>query len=378
MQNTRALFAIIAAVSVMAVSLSLSIPLISILLERRGYSSDIIGYMGALPALSFLLITPFVPAMTNFMGAKRLLWASLLLCAASIFLLALSENLILWACLRFAIGTSMAILFLISETWLNQIAREETRGRTVALYTAVLTTGFAVGPIIIQLTGTEGPMPFMIATAIVLAAGLPFFFAGDSFPVLEGKSSVSIFSFMRLAPAICAATLLVAFFDGSVMTLLPVYGIKVGMTEETAVLMTSILLAGNIILQFPIGRLADKYDRHGVMLGCGLVGLAGAIAFPFVIYHPIILWPMLIIWGGAVVGVYTLALTMVGERFKGADLVVANASLGILWGVGSLTGPALAGNAMKIYDPHGMPIVFALSALMFVVVTAFRMRSPAR
>lgn len=352
MQNTRALFAIIAAVSVMAISLSLTVPLISILLERRGLGSDIIGYMGSLPAVSFLFVTPFVPALTNFFGAKNMLWGSLLLCAISIFSLGLSENLILWAFLRFAIGASMAILFLISETWLNQIANEETRGRTVALYTAVLTLGFAAGPIIIQLIGTEGPMPFMIATLIVLAAGVPFYFAGNSFPVLEGKSSVSVFSFMKLAPAICAATLLVAFFDGAVMTLLPIYGIRVGMAEETAVLMTSVLLAGNIFLQFPIGRLADKYDRHSVMLGCGLTGLAGAVIFPFVIYHPIILWPMLILWGGAVVGVYTLALTMIGERFKGADLVVANASIGILWGLGSLIGPSLAGNAMKIYDPH--------------------------
>ncbi len=83
---------------------------------------------------------------------------------------------------------------------------------------------------------------------------------------------------------------------------------------------------------------------------------------------------MLVIWGGAIVGVYTLALVMLGERFKGPDLIVTTATIGIIWGLGSLIGPAIAGNAMKIINPHGMPIVFAIAAFLFVTLTAVRYR----
>ncbi|WP_373085720.1 MFS transporter [Sneathiella sp.] len=364
--NTLALIAVIAAVTAMAVSLSLSIPLVSLSMERRGFGSDIIGLMGSLPALAFLLASPVTPALTRTFGSGKMLWGALVLATVSIWSLALSDNIYFWFFLRLMIGTSMAILFLISETWLNKIAIEKTRGRTIAIYVSSMTCGFAFGPILINFLGAEGTLPFIVSGFIVLSAGLAFLLVGDQFPNLGGKSSYSYLAFVRIAPMISAAVLLVAFFDGSVLTLLPVYGIKNGQAQETAVLMTSALLAGNILLQVPIGWLADRYKSSWVILGCGIIGVAGALLLPVAMPRPFLLWPLLIIWGGAVVGTYTIALSIMGQKFKGGDLVTATAAVGALWGLGSLAGPAIAGVAMEWVEPHGMPFTFAIVCLAFV------------
>lgn len=372
--NRRALIAVIAAVTAMAVSLSLSIPLVSLLMEKRGYGSDVIGLMGALPALSFLLASPVVPACTRVVGSGKMLWGSLILAAVSIWALSWSDNIYFWFFLRLMIGLSMAVLFLISETWLNKIAREKTRGRTIAIYISSMTLGFAFGPVLINFLGAEGSLPFIVSSLIVLSAGLAFLIVGDQFPDLGEKSSYSIFSFIKIAPMISAATILVAFFDGSVLTLLPVYGVKNGQALEMAVLMTSALLAGNILLQLPIGWLADRFDRTKVILGCGIVGVLGALILPFVVLEPYLLWPLLVIWGGGVVGTYTIALVVMGQVFKGGDLITATAAVGMLWGLGSLFGPALAGVAMEVIEPHGMPLTFAVACLLFVLVAANHLR----
>ncbi|MBL4740423.1 MAG: MFS transporter [Sneathiella sp.] len=366
----RAIIAIIAAVTVMAMSLSLSIPLISLSLERREIGSDIIGLMGAMPAIAFLIASPFIPSLTRYFGTGCMLWSALVLSSVSIIALALSDNLIFIFALRLAIGFAIAILFLISETWLNQIADDKNRGRTVAIYISSMTCGFALGPVLINILGTEGAVPFIVSGLIISSAGIFFYFARDTFPNLSGHSQFSILTFVKIAPLICAAILLVAFFDGSILTLLPVYGVKNGMTENTAVLMSSLLLAGNIALQFPIGWLADRMQREKVILICGLIGLAGALLLPIVINIPILLWPMLVIWGGAVVGTYTLALVMMGQTFKGAELVTANAAAGVLWGLGSLIGPSSAGVAMEVIEPHGMPLSFAFICFLFVLIAA--------
>jgi len=370
--NTRTIVTIIAAVTVMGLSLSLSIPLVSLALERRGFGSDVIGYMGAFPALAFLFATPFVPKLASVFGASKMLWTALILCSGSILALAFTENLYVWFLLRLGIGTGMSILFLISETWINQVANEETRGRTIGIYVAFLTCGFALGPVLINVLGSEGQLPFIIASMIVASAGLFFFSSGDNYPIMSGHSRFSVFSFIKLAPLICAAALLVAFFDGTVLTLLPIYGVKSGMTAGTAVLMTSLLLGGNILLQMPIGWLADNVGREKVILVCGILGLIGSLLLPLLISSPILLWPMLVIWGGAVVGTYTLALVLMGEKFKGAELVTANAAAGVLWGVGSLIGPAAGGLAMEIYEPHGMPFVFAIICFLFVCIAIWQ------
>ncbi len=369
----RAIVAIITAVSVMAVSLSLSIPLVSLSLERREIGSDVIGLMGSLPALAFLLASPVIPRLTQIFGTASMLWGALALCTGSIMALAISDNLILWFMLRFLIGAAMATLFLISETWLNQVAEEKTRGRTVALYISFMTGGFAMGPVLINLIGSEGRFPFIVAGLIVAAAGLFFLYSKGTFPVLSGQSRFSLISFMKTAPMICGAALLVAFFDGSVLTLLPVYGVKNQMTAELAVLMSSVLLAGNILLQFPIGWLTDRWGQAPVILCCGVIGLAGALLLPVAIGSPYFLWPMLVVWGGAVVGTYTIALVIMGKAFKGPDLITANAAAGVLWGVGSLIGPFSAGVAMEVYEPHGMPMIFATICLLFLLLVLWQL-----
>lgn len=374
----REIVAIIAAVSAMSIALSLSIPLVSLLLERRGYGSDVIGLMGSLPPLSFLLISPLLPGWTRRFGARKMLWAGLLVTAASIFGLSLSDNIYYWFFLRLLIGIAMAVLFLISETWLNTVAHEETRGRTVAIYMSAMTLSFAFGPVLINIIGPDGSRPFIIATLIVLSAGIAFLAVGDRFPDLGEKSRYSILSFIRAAPMITAATLLVAFFDGSVLTLLPVYGVKSGQTIGLAVLMTSALLAGNILMQYPIGWLADRMDRRKVVLGCGLIGMIGAVLLPLAMPDSPLLWPLLIVWGGAVVGTYTIALVVMGQDFKGGDLVMATTAVTAIWGAGSLAGPLFAGIAMEIAEPHGMPFTFAIGCLIFVGVALASLRRPRR
>ncbi len=376
--NRRALVAIIAAATIMGVSLSLSIPLVSLNMERWGYGSDVIGLMGSLPSLTFLFVSPVLPALTRFFGSGKMLWSSLLLAAFSIWALSLSNNIYLWFFLRLMIGLSMAVLFTISETWLNKIADEKSRGRTVAIYVSAITLGFAFGPVLINFIGAEGSRPFVISALIVLAGGLAFLPVGKQFPDLGEKGSYSIFSFVRIAPMISAATLLVAFFDGSVLTLMPVYGVKNGQLLETSVLMTSALLAGNILLQLPIGWLADRYNRGWVILGCGIVGVVGALLLPFVVLNHYLLWPLLIIWGGGVVGTYTIALVVMGQHFRGGDLIIATAAVNMLWGLGGLFGPTLAGTAMEMYEPHGMPLTFAVACAAFVLIAALQLRRDGR
>jgi MFS family permease len=272
----------------------------------------------------------------------------------------------------------MSILFLISETWINQVSSDKNRGKIIGLYVMVLTLGFAMGPVVINFLGTEGTIPFIAASMIVASAGIFFLFAGRNYPKFDGHSSFSVFSFIRIAPLICAAALLVSFFDGTVLTLLPVYGVRHAMSEETAVLMTSTLLAGNILLQFPIGMFADKFGEKPIILICGLFGLAGAISLPFLITTEILLWPVLVLWGGCVVGTYTLALILMGRQFTGAELITANATAGVLWGVGSLAGPAAGGYAMKLSDSYGMPSVFVLICFLFVCLSIWELNKKSR
>ncbi|MFQ5535306.1 MAG: MFS transporter [Sphingomonadales bacterium] len=132
--------------------------------------------------------------------------------------------------------------------------------------------------------------------------------------------------------------------------------------------------AGNVFLQLPIGILADKMNRQRLLVICAGAGLFGGISLPLVIGVPWLLWPTLFLWGGVVVGLYTVGLTMLGERFSGPDLVGANAAFVMLYGLGALAAPPVAGAAMDLWNPHGLGGSLALLCLGFIII-AFWKRS---
>ena len=84
------------------------------------------------------------------------------------------------------------------------------------------------------------------------------------------------------------------------------------------------------------------------------------------------MWLGLALWIGLFSGVYIVAMALVGERFRGPDLVTANAAMGLLWGLGSLTGPALSGAAMDIWDPDGFPGTLAAFTALVLLLTVWR------
>ena len=79
-----------------------------------------------------------------------------------------------------------------------------------------------------------------------------------------------------------------------------------------------------------------------------------------------------VLLGAAGGGVYTLSLIIVGQRFQGAALVTANAAFGVLWGLGNLSGPLIAGVGMRISNPDGLPITLALATALFLALFVWR------
>ena len=105
---------------------------------------------------------------------------------------------------------------------------------------------------------------------------------------------------MWLAPTLVAGVLLFSMKETAGNSLLPVYGVRSGMGQAEAAIMLTVIGVGGVSLSYPMGWLADKFNRYGVLVCCGLVALAGAVLLPYAMGTRILLWPLLFAWGGAV------------------------------------------------------------------------------
>ncbi len=153
--------------------------------------------------------------------------------------------------------------------------------------------------------------------------------------------------------------------------MLPLYAIQLGWPEQSATLLLTILLLGSITLQLPIGWIGDRVKRQLLIVVLGAMSAVGALVWPFALSHDWLAYPLLFAWGGAFVGIYTTMIAILGDRFKGGELVSVYALLSIAWGLGALVGPLIGGLAME-FSPHGLPGIAAISCTIFTIFAARR------
>ena len=368
----RSLVAAIACVSIYSITMGFSLPLISLILENRGVDRTINGLLAATPSLAMLLVTPLIPRLIARAGLKKFLLVCIVADLVLFLLLPALDRLSAWFVIRFLMGATVAGLFVAGETWINELAEEATRGRTMGLYAMVVSGGFALGPLLLPLTGTDGWLPFLAGGGFIALAAVPLLLGRPASPVFSSDPAWSVLGFFAVAPTLCAAVMLAAFKDAAGMPLIPVYAVRVGVEQDAAALMLTVLGVGALALQIPLGWLADRVNRYALLLVCAATGAVGAVLFALVIHAGWLLWLVLFFWGGAFSGVYTLALVLLGERFRGAALATGNAAFGFSWGIGSLFGPAVSGVAMDVWDPHGLPATLCVVAVLFLLLALYR------
>lgn len=199
-----AMAGIIATVTVFAVAQGLTYPLLSFILERQGTASGLIGLSGAMTPLGFIISAPVIPALSRRVGAARLATLCSILAAFTLIAIAGRQDVWAWMPLRFLLGFFANPLYVISETWLIAITPASRRGRIMGLYSSIVSAGFAVGPLSLGLSGTEGWAPFLIGIGAFLGCGLIVLVVAFRLPDMPGSGeAISVGGFLARRRCCC-------------------------------------------------------------------------------------------------------------------------------------------------------------------------------
>lgn len=365
-------------IAVAALAIGLTFPLLALLLEAKGFSGTAIGINSAMGPLGILLASAFVPGWIARFGAKRFIVFCILTSGVILVLFKLLDWYVVWLGLRLVSGVVMAGLFVASESWINQVARSDQRGQVMAIYNIALSAGFASGPLLLGVVGVNGWAPFLIGAVIMFVAAIPMAFVKVTAPRFDGTPSFNVLTYVKVAPTLVGAILLYAMIENSTSAMLPVFGRRTGLEDTTALAMLSAVVIGGMFFAYPVGWLADRFDKIRLMTILAVICVFGILIVPPATGNLWLTYGVLFVWGGAGASVYTIALALQGERFSGADLVTANAAFGVLYGVGSLVGPAVTGVAMDLDDPNGYIWVMSGVSAVFVVFMVMRQRAKRR
>lgn len=371
-QRVLSLCGIYASIFAWGVSFAGLMPLMSLTLEARGYDTLMIGLLGAITPVGVILTAPMASGFIQKMGTAPAIFLASAGVMITVALLPVYDSYESWLGLRFLSGVCGAIPWIGTETWLNSIATEKSRGRITALYGAIMAISFAIGPLILSLLGTQGNMPYIVYTALLFISLIPLILIWRMAPVLHHVKGIKFSSFVWAIPSILAAVMVCGMVDMSFFSFLPIWGLRIGFGEDTAVLLLSIFVIGNVVLQLPIGWLADKTDRYMVLIGCGLVGAISPILIILAAESTWSIAVILFFWGGCAWALYTVSLAILGERYQGGALTAASAVFIVAYEIANIAGPPLAGISMEIWEPHGLMVFMSVFSLIFCIVTITR------
>jgi MFS family permease len=356
-------------------SLALVFPLAALVMAEHGWSDAAIGANAATHGLGIFLIGPFIGRLIGTVGAVRCFQLSLLVAAAAMCAMPLAVEPWLWFPLRLIIGCASSLLFVISEAAVNALAPEAQRGRIIGIYATLFSLGYAAGPLVVAVGGHVGWPPFLLAAAILLAGLLPASYASAADKVLRSHERPrGLLTVPRRAPLAIATILVFGLSEAAFFGLLPIWGLGSNIEPSAAALLLTVWIAGNILLQIPLGWLADRFGRRILLLGCLLVSIACLGLMNAAVASPL-LWPLLLVMGATLGGLYTLSLAILGQAFRGQEQPLANTAFIMVFEIGVVLGPAFTGLAMQSWGATAMPWITMVPLLGLLAVFR-RLRAP--
>jgi MFS family permease len=370
----RSLIAAVAAISAVGIAIGLGLPLLSIIMEKRGISSTMIGINSAMAGIAAMAAAPFTTRLAHAWGTATTMLAAILLAAVSGLGFYYIQNFWLWFPLRLVFHGAITTLFILSEFWINAAAPPRRRGLVLGIYATVLSLGFATGPLLFSLLGSDGVLPFAVGAAIILLAAVPIFAARGESPIIDEKPELHFMRYILLVPTATAAVFIFGAVEVGGLSLFPIYATRAGFSEPQAALLLTVMGIGNMAFQIPLGMLSDRLaDRRRLLTVLAVIGLVGALSLPLISHSWVLMATVLLLWGGCVAGLYTVGLSHLGSRLVGADLAAANAAFIFCYAVGTVVGPQAIGAAMDVSGNDGFAWAIVAFFGFYLVLSLARM-----
>jgi MFS family permease len=166
------------------------------------------------------------------------------------------------------------------------------------------------------------------------------------------------------------AAVVAGLVESADLALLPLFGLQAGIGEKASLLLVTVFMAGNVVLQMPIGLLADRFGRRFLLGICALLSGIGPLLLPACIHRSALLGPLLIVWGGTLYAFYSQGVALLGEEFPAAELPRANTVFVMVYCMGGVIGPSVGGYAMDVWPSAGLPVLLSGAALLMLAGVA--------
>ncbi len=336
--------------------------LISLRLERAGNSTLMIGAVATAYFAGLTVGALRVGSIVRRVGYIRAFAAFVSILSASTLSYALIQSPALWTALRFIDGLCVAGVFICLESWLNERADSQTRGSILASYMVALYSGQAVGQLLLNASGEMPSTPFQIASILISLAIVPICLTRSHAPATGNASPFSLRELFTASPLGAVGATATGLMLGAFYGLAAVHVRRIGLDLSQTATFMSIVILGGVALQWPLGRLSDRYDRRQVIVISLGAAMIASIAIALIASPSGLLLLFGGLFGGLSFALYPLCVAHTNDRLDADNRVAASGGLVLLYSIGAALGPTGGAIAMTLAGGAGLFLFIALCA----------------
>jgi MFS family permease len=360
------LAAIFSSIFLSAIGYGILMVMIALKLEANVKNEILISLSTATQIGAGVIFSRFLPSLGRKTGMINSIYFGSIISAICALTLFIYPGYLLWLLIIFCIGTSFFICGVTRNTIMIDLAPTHMRAMIISMGTMLVAIGNSLGPVLLNiLQSFDNFSTYVIASGFYIASMIPLARLKKLDAVVREEKNISIWRYIKNSPKIMLAAFCVNYAMSSSSAFLIIYGIKIGMPEDEASLLLSVLLFGTIFY-IPIGYLADIMSRRFLMIFFAIL----ALAFAYMLHinqfsHKI--YPLLFLMFGALAGVKLPAIVLINEKYKPTQRLAVNSAFSRISLFGNIVGLFATGTIMKNLGPQGLwlSVIAILSLFLF-------------
>ncbi|GLQ07022.1 MFS transporter [Sneathiella chinensis] len=349
--------------------------LLGIRANLEGFPTAVTGFVMSGYYLGFLIGSIVAPKILATVGHVRVFAALASLASSSALLHAVIPDPYIWTVFRIVTGFSFAGLYIVSESWLNDAATNETRGRILSFYMFIVYGAMAAGQFLLTVSDPMGYNLFVIISVLVSLALIPTALSASPAPSIETPKKLGIRRLFAISPLGVVGMTVVGVAQGAFFSMAAVYGSMIGLTLPQISLFICVSIIGGAVLQMPIGRLSDRFDRRKVLTVVTLLSAAAATLVLFVegMDSKIPFMVVVTLFGGLSMPLYSLCIAHTNDHLEPDEMVAASSGLILMNGMGAVAGPFLISLLMASYGAMAFFSFLTVAHLFIGIFAIVRM-----
>ncbi|MGB1413596.1 MAG: MFS transporter [Paracoccaceae bacterium] len=327
-------------------------------------SAYFVGFLGA---------SRLVPDLIRRVGHVRVFAALGSFISAVLIIFPLFAHPIVWTLGRLIIGFCFCGVYIVAESWLNNGASNDNRGKALSLYMIVQMAGIVAGQGLLLVADPGGYVLFMVISILVSISFAPILLSISPTPAFQRTNPMTLRQLYVSSPLGCVGMFLLGGVFSSQFGMAAVFGAVADLRLGQISAFVAAFYVGAMVLQYPIGWFSDRMDRRvliSIVSAMGalaaLVGIFGWFSFPVLLGAAFLI-------GGMSNPLYSLLIAHTNDFLDYEDMVAASSGLLFINGLGAISGPLIVGWVMDRFGPSGFFLVIGTLMGGLTIYALYRM-----